>query len=45
MEKGLAGKAEAMADYETAQEMLRQSIRDEMGTELQSKGGRKPWIQ
>jgi hypothetical protein len=27
MEKGLAGKAEAMADYETAQEMLRQSIR------------------
>jgi hypothetical protein len=27
MEKGLVGKAEAMADYETAQEMLRQSIR------------------
>jgi hypothetical protein len=27
MEKGLAGKAEAMADYETAQEMLCQSIR------------------
>ncbi|CAM6030627.1 unnamed protein product [Sphagnum balticum] len=27
MEKGLEGKAEAMADYETAQEMLRQSIR------------------
>jgi hypothetical protein len=27
MEKGLAGKAEAMADCEIAQEMLRQSIR------------------